>query len=1135
MCGFVFSQGEASHWYFGNGAGLAFDVDSGTVSTDNSAENTIATNEGCSSISDTNGNLLFYTDGRTVWGANHQIMPNADYFGGNGLLGDPSSTSSGVIVPKPGNNDQYYIFTVDEPHHNNAWAFPNQGPADQNGDPINAYVETFGSGSIPQDDDGFNNGFNYSLVDLSLNGGFGDVVDTEKNVHLITYDETDQSQAALKCAEKITAVYGDDCVSIWVITQFVDTFYAFRVDENGVNHTPVTSVLEPFITTEGYRRNGIGYMKASPDGTKVAIAHSQNLNTPSDTTSSGTTGSVWLYDFDSATGIVSNPTNIISNLSSYGLDFSADSKKLYTSNSNTVSQFDLEVVNISASQTIVHQSNGFVAAIQLGPNGKIYICNTSSNQTLDVINNPEELGTACNYEPNGITLSTSTNANLGLPPFISSFFLERINIIDDNEETITTELSLCEDESYTLIADDIPDAVYVWTQDGNILAEDDFDLIITEPGFYRVSISNISNQCNGQIIGEALISYYERPQANQPQDIVICDDNNDSSFSFDFTTNITDQVIGTQDVTTVNVRYFTSIDDATNDENEIMMPYETVSNPQEIFVRIENIDGIDCFEITSFLITLFDTPTANQIDDVEICDDALDGDDTNGIVTTNLEDIEQSILGSQSNAILTVTFHSSQEDADLGINAFPSNYQNTVPFLEIIFARVENDNNTDCFDTTSFNLVINPAPEAFNTSLFQCDEDGVPDGFTLFNLTEANDALTGETEDRSTKFFTSLIDAQNSENEIDGNAFSNWESPQTIYVQVINDITSCFSIAELTLEVSTTNASDTEITECDYDGIEDGFHSFTLSDANIGVLNGFTEYITIFYYKTYEDALLEQSPLSNTYTNTTPYSQTIFVRVESINNYCYGINEVQLTVFELPNIETEEELLYCLNFFPDLITLTGGIIDDSPNNYFYDWSTGEDTSEIQVNEPGTYTVTVTNTDGCSKVRTITVVPSNIATIESIDVIDATSNNTITINVSGEGDYEFALNDINGPYQDSNFFENVEPGFHTVYVRDKNGCGIVEDIVSVIGFPKFFTPNGDGVNDTWQVYGINNSFQISSKIFIFDRFGKLLTQLSHESRGWDGMYNGNHMPSSDYWFHVTLGDGRVFTSHFALKR
>ena len=161
-------------------------------------------------------------------------------------------------------------------------------------------------------------------------------------------------------------------------------------------------------------------------------------------------------------------------------------------------------------------------------------------------------------------------------------------------------------------------------------------------------------------------------------------------------------------------------------------------------------------------------------------------------------------------------------------------------------------------------------------------------------------------------------------------------------------------------------------------------------------------------------------------------------------------------------------------------------------------------------------------------------PSNIATIENIEVIDATSNNMITVFVSGEGDYEYAIDSIFGPYQDSNVFENVGPGFHSIFVRDKNNCGSIEEMVAVIGFPKFLTPNGDGYHDTWQVYGLSDASQPESIIYIFDRFGKLLKELSPRGKGWDGTFNGQPLPSSDYWFHVKLQDGRIFKSHFTLK-
>ncbi|RIA09089.1 gliding motility-associated-like protein [Flavobacteriaceae bacterium MAR_2010_72] len=443
-------------------------------------------------------------------------------------------------------------------------------------------------------------------------------------------------------------------------------------------------------------------------------------------------------------------------------------------------------------------------------------------------------------------------------------------------------------------------------------------------------------------------------------------------------------------------------------------------------------------------------------------------------------------------------------------------------------------NNGDCAFEGQAYVTYNENPEAFDTTIIQCDEDGFPDGFTTFNIDQVFNVITGGANDRNIEYYLSLSDANNGTNTIDGSAFNNSQNPQTIFAKVTNSTTSCASIAQVTLEVSLTNSNDAILEVCDDDGNEDGFRAFTLSNADADVLAGLPPGLDIAYYQTYNDALLEQNMLPNTFTNTTAYSQTIFARVENANA-CYGISEVQLTVFGLPNIETAFETLYCLNFFPQTITLTGGVIGDDPNNYYYNWSTRETTSTIMVNAIGTYTVTVTNTNGCSKNRTIAVLPSNIATITNINVVDASSNNSIVVLVTGEGDYEYALDNPNSIFQDSNTFENVRAGLHTVYVRDKNNCGTVSEQVSVIGFPRFFTPNDDGFNDTWQVDGISAQFQAQSIIYIYDRYGKLLKELNPTGLGWDGTFNGDPLPTNDYWFQVTLQDGRLFKSHFTLKR
>ncbi len=440
-----------------------------------------------------------------------------------------------------------------------------------------------------------------------------------------------------------------------------------------------------------------------------------------------------------------------------------------------------------------------------------------------------------------------------------------------------------------------------------------------------------------------------------------------------------------------------------------------------------------------------------------------------------------------------------------------------------------------CISYGAIKIEYSPLPIAQDVTLVQCDEDGFNDGITIFNLNQIYDKVTNASPNRSLKFYKNRTDAElDASNNFNGDAYTNLENLEKVYVQVTDSQSGCFNVAELILKVSSKTAQNTLLESCDSDGTEDGKFDFTLSDANDDILSGLPPSYTLSYYESYQDALLENNPLGASYTNSTAYNQTIFARIENDND-CFGINQVELIVHELPQIEIEEEVIYCLNTFPGRITLDAGLLSGFPSAFSYQWSTGASTRQIQINKIGTYSVNVTTINGCSKQRTITVLPSNTATIDAIDIVDGVQNNTVTVVVSGEGDYEFALYNENSGYQDSNIFLNVIPGFHTVYVRDKNECGVVKKNIAVIGFPKFFTPNGDGYNDSWHIYGINTPKQIDSQVYVFDRFGKLLAQLDPLGGGWDGTYNGKQMPSSDYWFYTKLQNNRVFKGHFALKR
>ena len=279
-------------------------------------------------------------------------------------------------------------------------------------------------------------------------------------------------------------------------------------------------------------------------------------------------------------------------------------------------------------------------------------------------------------------------------------------------------------------------------------------------------------------------------------------------------------------------------------------------------------------------------------------------------------------------------------------------------------------------------------------------------------------------------------------------------------------------------------------------------------------------------------------------------SQTLSVKFKSkINGKCEANQTIDFVVNTLPKIKRiEDTKSVCTNLPP----VTIGVTNEDNRKYTYTWTrngtdfppniTGIDSS-ILIGLGGEYIVTATTTDGtnCSKSMKITMKESSIATLLRTDIVIkdllAGPNNTITVKTAtlGIGDYEYALDDQIGPYQDEPVFNKVRPGKHTVYVRDKNGCGVANMDVWVIGYKKFFTPNSDGYTDTWNVIGITKDYQARSKIYIFDRFGKLLKELDPLTPGWDGTFNGKPMPQTDYWFKVILEDGRMFKGHFSLIR
>jgi len=204
----------------------------------------------------------------------------------------------------------------------------------------------------------------------------------------------------------------------------------------------------------------------------------------------------------------------------------------------------------------------------------------------------------------------------------------------------------------------------------------------------------------------------------------------------------------------------------------------------------------------------------------------------------------------------------------------------------------------------------------------------------------------------------------------------------------------------------------------------------------------------------------------------------------------------------------------------------------------YDWFYQDgtyisNTNNAEITEEGSYTLTVTQIENgiaCENSFDFILTHSVLPEIQQVNFGEL-GNNYIEIITSGDGDFEYSIDGIN--YQDSNYFLNIQGGMYTVFVRDKDGCGQDSEEVTVIDYPKFFTPNNDGYNDFWQIKGIVNF--PNSETLIFDRYGKILARISSNDLGWNGLYNGKQMMSNDYWFRTDLGNGQTFSGHFSLKR
>ena len=678
------AQYEAAHWFFGSHAGLDFSSGAPVRETGG----LIDTEEGCSSISDACGNLLLYTDGITIWNANHQVMLN-----GSGLHGDDSSTQSGIVVPNPGDRHTYYVFTVDD---------------------------GFSSPS--------SEGLQYSVVDMNLAGGLGGVVTGQKNIRLVEH-----------ASEKVTAVISSDGSSVWVITlaprttdntamyhtygSNMNTFYAFRITSSGVEQTATVSQLSLNIF------NGIGYMKASPDGTKIAIANAMD-------------NSAYILDFDNATGVVSNPVALNLNMgndSPYGLEFSPDSSKLYLSDwYDRLTQFDLANNNQA---TLISTNTNYRAALQLGLDGKIYRPYTTSygstQNMISVIENPNEAGTACGYRHRYINLGSGMFVHQGLPPFIQSYFVQiqapnvtaqfnNIFEVTSNEEIVSVDWDFGDGTTDNTLPDNPPDNTHSQTSH-----------IFTTPGNYVISATlHLYVGCDVTVTQVFII----------PPDIeeYICGTNLSGIETLDLH-QFDNDIIANQTTTgNYEIHYFLNEQDALNNVNEITTPYTNTTNRDKLTYQIIDLTTND-IRYGTFYLNINPMPEILSVTTYEICDS-----DTDGFASFDLTTKETEILGTRTNPPYDIKYYPTQADAEAATNEITnaSSYINVTPFNETVWYQIT-DTDTGCTNEGSFDLIIHPLPDIGQGDVFLiCAGDtytiNAPSGFSsyLWSTGQTDEAIS---------------------------------------------------------------------------------------------------------------------------------------------------------------------------------------------------------------------------------------------------------------------------------------------------------------------------------------------------------------------------------------------------------
>jgi gliding motility-associated-like protein len=900
----TFSQQEASVWYFGENAGIKFHADGSVTPL---VDGQLKTFEGCAALSDSNGNLMFYTDGVTVYNKNHQVMLN-----GTGLKGHTSSTQSATILQKPGSSNLFYLFTT---------------------------------AAVARTD-----GLMYSEIDINLDGGLGGIT-ANKNIQL--YSPT---------CEKLSVVKHANNTDHWVITHGwnTNTFYSHLVTASGISNFPVLT-NSGLIVNNSSEYNSQGYIKISPDGKKLVLCH-QMMYAVELFDFDSTTGTVsnpiiisnagqpygaefspnsellyislqlgrQVYQYDmNATDIRSSEKLIGTTPTFLGALQLGPNNKIYIANyeSNNLGVInDPNVLGVgcdlqpSAVDLAGRQSNvGLPAFNQSFFNPSITVKNLCLGSTTEFKLNPNPVITAATWDfGDGNTSNAISSTHVYATP--GNYTVKVLATSSSGTGTKTRDITISPIPSATqpqdiLVCDDINDGLHPFDltaqnttilngQDPNVCTIKYFantvdyanKVAIPSPNNYinkvpyqqEAIIAEVSNKVNGECknITTFNINVFDTPKLSATiPNLTSCDNTSigtdtDSKVIFDLTQKAT-EILNGQSATQFLISYYK--DSGLTQPISTPTTYQNTNPTETIYIKVTNRDNPNCMATTSFKIEVSTLPVVNNAVDLKQCDDNIDG-----FSNFNLEEVINKITANAETE--TIAFFETDLDAQNNINPIPNptNYTNQTVNFDKVFVRITN--NKGCYRVAQLNLIISTTqiPLTFKRDFIQCDDavsgtntDGIA-SFDFSDVTNQIQSIFPVGQQLNIRYYKNIADALAEKNPIpDISNYRNIGYPKTqnIYIRVdsrlSNDCLGLGSHITLTVE-SIPIVQSMKQNHCDDD--QDGLYAFDTSAIQTNLLNGLTN-VTVSYLDQNNNPL--PSPLPNPFltgsqtlkvivTNTTP-------------------------------------------------------------------------------------------------------------------------------------------------------------------------------------------------------------------------------------------------------------------------